>query len=99
MTAIAPPMTPWLGGLVAGASVAAIVAVVFIALRRGKLGAGRSRQELVEARESLLDHIAGLDDLHSAGELPDEEWMRERSASKAQLMAVVAQLERDGKRA
>lgn len=95
--AVTPPMDPFVGWLIAGAAVAAIVAIVFVAQRRGTIAADQSRQELMETRESLLDRIAEIDDLHSAGDLHAEEWLAERGQLKAQLMGVATQLERGGK--
>jgi mono/diheme cytochrome c family protein len=96
--AVTPPVDPLMGWLIAGAAVVAIFAVVFVAQRRGRISADQNRQELLETRESLLDSIAELDDLHSVGQLRDEDWLAKRSRMKAQLMVATTQLERDSKR-
>jgi mono/diheme cytochrome c family protein len=91
MTTIAAPMPAWVGYLIAGVLAVGLVATVLMARQRGNMRATRSRQEVAMLRESLLDRIAQLDDLHTLGEIDDEQWLKQRSQLKAQLVDVMRQ--------
>jgi hypothetical protein len=76
-------------GLVA----AALLGVIGYALQRGALNTQYSRANLADLRESLLQRMAHLDDMHAMGEISQSEWIRQRSYLKAQLVDVMHRLE------
>ncbi|MBK8051194.1 MAG: c-type cytochrome [Anaerolineales bacterium] len=86
------PMASWVTWLLVGLVVAGLLAGVGFALQRGTLSNTRSRKDLNSLRDSLLDQIAHLDDLHALGELDQATWLRQRAYLKAQLVDVMGQL-------
>jgi hypothetical protein len=89
-----PPPEPWMAAAIAGVIAAGLVGVMLWARTTGALRMGYSRADLNTLRESLLDRIARLDDLHALGDVSDSDWMKQRAQLKAQLVDVLARLER-----
>jgi len=89
-----PPPEPWMAGVVAAVVVAALIGVLLWARSSGTLRMGYSRNDLGSLRETLLNRIAHLDDLHALGDVGDSDWMKQRAQLKAQLVDVLARLER-----
>ena len=48
-----------------------------------------SAEDLVARRERLINDLADLDDRFETGALPEEEYRRERSARKDELLATL----------
>jgi hypothetical protein len=72
---------------------AGLLGAVGWALQRGTLGTQHTRGGLSQLRETLLQRMAHLDDLHAMGEISQSEWLRQRSYLKAQLVDVMQRLE------
>jgi mono/diheme cytochrome c family protein len=89
-----PPPEPWMAALIAGVVVAGLAGVLLWARSTGALRMGYNRGDLNTLRDSLISQIAHIDDLHALGDIGDSEWMRSRAQLKAQLVDVLARLER-----
>jgi mono/diheme cytochrome c family protein len=89
----APPLADWAIWLMLAVVAAALLGVLGYALQRGSLDTHYSRSSLAELRETLLQRMAQLDDMHALGQIGQAEWMRQRSYLKAQLVDVMQRLE------
>lgn len=79
----APLLPPWVIWTLAGAVMLALVLLMGWGLL---YAASRDKPESDSGeRDSLLDRIALLDDLHAQGQLSDEAWQSERSRLKQQV--------------
>ncbi len=94
---VPPPLEAWAGGLIAAFTTAGLVGIFLWARSSGTLRSHATREELTELRETLIERIAHLDDLHALGDVNESEWLRQRAQFKAQLVDVVGRLNR-GKR-
>ncbi len=93
MSTTAPPLGDWVTWVMLGLVAALLLAAFGVALQRGALSNHYSRQSLADLRETLLQQMAHLDDLHAMGEISQAEWMRQRSYLKAQLVDVMQRLD------
>jgi mono/diheme cytochrome c family protein len=93
MATILPPMESWVTWVMIGLVSAGLLAAVGIALQRGTLAFGHSRQDLNQLRNSLIQQIAHVDDQHAAGAITNSAWLQQRSLLKAQLVDVTQRLE------
>jgi mono/diheme cytochrome c family protein len=91
---VPPPLAPWASGLLAGIVFAALLGFGLWVRSAGTVRSSYTRENLTELRETLLDEIAHLDDLHALGDVSENEWMSRRAQLKAQLVDVVARLGR-----
>jgi mono/diheme cytochrome c family protein len=71
--------------LITGVGALVLAAVLFF---RGRSARRENQQQLVDA---LVRQIAELDDQHTAGQLDDESWTRQRSALKARLTELLGE--------
>ncbi|MGL4648947.1 MAG: hypothetical protein ACRC1H_06050, partial [Caldilineaceae bacterium] len=94
-----PPPESWMAATIAAVVAAGLVGVLLWARTTGALRLGYSRTDLNSLRETLLDRIAHLDDLHALGDVSDNDWMKQRAQLKAQLVDVLARLERGKQKA
>lgn len=95
---IPPPMEPWVGGLLAGVVAAGLIGVGLWARAAGTVRNNLTREGLIELRETLVAEVAHLDDLHALGDIGESEWMNRRSRLKAQLVDVMARINRGKQR-
>jgi len=72
---------------------AGVLGVMGFAIQRGAFVTSMTQEELQRLRNTLLDEIARLDDLHALGQIDDKEWLRRRSYLKTQLMETVRHLD------
>ncbi len=93
IASIAPPMEVWVAWAMAAVVAAILLAMVGVALQRGTLSSVTARQDLLTLRDSMLNQIARIDDMHALGQMGDTEWLRRRAELKAQLLDVVRRLE------
>ncbi len=90
---VAAPLGSWVPWAMLGLMSAGLLGAVGWALQRGTLGTQHTRGGLSQLRETLLQRMAHLDDLHAMGEISQSEWLRQRSYLKAQLVDVMQRLE------
>jgi len=90
---VSPPMEPWVSWVMMALVAAGMLGVMGFAIHRGALTRPTTQEELQSLRNTLLDEIARLDDLHALGQIDDKEWLRRRSYLKAQLMEAVRHLD------
>lgn len=84
----APPLNPRIP-LALGAIVTALLAGALLAfLWREKPTGGPTSAQLAEREQALIGQIARLDDLHALGELPPDEWQRQRAGLKSELLTI-----------
>ena len=93
-----PPLEPWLGWLMGGLAAAGLLAAVGVAMQRGTVRTGYTRQDLASLHDDLLGRIAHIDDRRALGEISEAEWLKQRAQLKAQLVDVI-QRQNFGKRA
>jgi mono/diheme cytochrome c family protein len=89
----APPLESWVTWAMGGLTAALLLGAVGVAIQRGSLSSQYSSRGLADLRETLLQRMAHLDDLHAMGEINQSEWMRQRSYLKAQLVDVMQRME------
>lgn len=87
-----PPLDPWTGAVVAAIVAAGMIGALLYALGSGAVRSQSTRADLTALRDDLLGQLAHLDDLHALGEVSDNDWMRQRSQFKAQLLDVESRL-------
>lgn len=90
---ISPPMEPWVSWVMMALVAAGVSGVIGFAIQRGAFATPTTQQEFQRLRNTLLDEIARLDDLHALGQIDDKEWLRRRSYLKTQLVETARRLE------
>jgi hypothetical protein len=93
LNAAPPPLASWATWVMGALVAAVLLGALGVAMQRGALGAQYTRQGLGELRESLLQHIAHLDDQRAMGTINQSEWMRQRAYLKAQLVDVMQRID------
>jgi hypothetical protein len=81
-------------GLVSMAAFVIMVALIYAFTRRRKIAlelAGRT-ERLASERDTLLDEIASLDDEHSRGNIPQQEYESIRKEKKRKLLSITSKL-------
>jgi mono/diheme cytochrome c family protein len=89
----APPLPDWAIWFMLALVAAALLGVLGYALQRGTLDDHYTHSSLAELRETLIQRMAHLDDMHAMGQIGQAEWMHQRSYLKAQLVDVMQRLE------
>ncbi len=89
-----PATLPWLAGVLGLAVLALLGWYLRDRLRAPALAPAVDRRELEIERRELLIALARLDDRFDAGKIRAEDYHAQRDAQKAELRAVMAQLER-----
>jgi mono/diheme cytochrome c family protein len=87
-----PPLDPWASAVVAGIVAAAMAGALFYANATGSVKTRSTRADLAALRDTLLDQLAHLDDLHALGDISNNEWMRRRAQLKTQLLDIERRL-------
>jgi hypothetical protein len=87
------PLAAWATWAMLGLVGASLLGAVGYALQRGTLNTKYTRAGLADLRETLLQRMAHLDDMHAMGEISQSEWMRQRAYLKAQLVDVMHRID------
>ena len=90
--AAAPPYEAWMAWAVGLLAALALAGVLTWSWQQGRLESADTPENLRAQRESLLQQIARLDDLHALGEVSDDAWRAQRAQLKNKLLEVDGRL-------